>query len=306
MLEGPFSIPTDRVRRALILSDVANEADDDFFIAHALLTRSLEVRGIVATRFSLDDSVSRSFEEARQLLRVMGMQDCVPIVRGSETSLDDEKSPNAPDCLQLLEGELSREDERPLYLLCTGGLTEVALILRRHPEAIKKLVVIWVGGGRYPAGGHEANLARDVTAAREVLASGVQLWQVPSGAYKRLSVSLAELRLRLSDCGALGEYLWSQLNNFASKSIDRAPWIHPEKWVLGDQAALAALLDDDRGQYRLQPAPRIGSELQYVLDPHGPSIRVYERVNERLVLEDMWAKYRLFACEEAAGSGRRF
>lgn len=279
--------------RVVILSDAANEADDAFAIAHALLTPSFCVRGIVAQHFGEPGSAPRSLEVARRVACLSGAQG-VPVVVGSDGPL----GAGAPegDGAGLVVREAMSDDARPLYLLCMGPLTDVALALRARPEAAGRMVVVWVGGGRYPAGSHEANLARDLAAAREVLASGVALWQVPSEAYKTLAVPMSQLRECVSDAGPLGAYLYRQLRDFRDQNIGVRAWICPESWVLGDQAAVGALLAEQKECYEVRPAPGLADDCSYLRPPWPDRmIRVYHRINDRLVLDDLFSKLALFA-----------
>ena len=53
-------------RRVIINTDAKNEADDQFAIVHALLSPSLEVRGLIAAHFGtsrIDRSMGKSRED---------------------------------------------------------------------------------------------------------------------------------------------------------------------------------------------------------------------------------------------------
>jgi purine nucleosidase len=52
-------------RRIIIDTDAKNEADDQYAIVHALLSPTLDVRGIVPAHFGTRKS-SRSMEESRE------------------------------------------------------------------------------------------------------------------------------------------------------------------------------------------------------------------------------------------------
>lgn len=293
MLVNQYAAPRNHQVRVVIVTDAANEADDAFAIAHALLTPSFEVRGLVASHFKKPGSMERSYAELIALLDAMGLTGRVPLEHGAEGPLS--SGVDVAAGTRLVRAEALRDDDRPLFVLCLGGLTEMALALRACPEAAGRMSVVWVGGGRYPAGSHEANLDRDVPAAREVFASEVPLWQIPSGAFKRMTVSVAELRLRLSRSGALGEHLWEQLNAFASANIAERAWIQPESWVLGDSSAVGVLLAEQKGCYTLRPAPDFTDDFRYVDCPERRQIRVYHDLDVRMILEDMFAKFELAA-----------
>jgi hypothetical protein len=52
-------------RRVIVDTDAKNEADDQFAIVHALLSPSLDVRGLIAAHFGTSRS-TRSMDESRQ------------------------------------------------------------------------------------------------------------------------------------------------------------------------------------------------------------------------------------------------
>ncbi len=285
--------------RVIISSDVANEADDPFAIAHALLTPAFDVRGIIAAHYGEAGSSARSAELAHDLLRSMpGVS--VPVMEGCPVPLDGLVGGSAAETVtvrRLIEEALA-DDGRPLYVLALGSLTDVACALRVEPAIASRMTVVWVGGGRYPQGSHEANLARDLTAAREVFASPVELWQIPSGAYKQLVVSVAELELRLSAAGPLGAMLLGHMKRFAADAMDSKRWIMPESWVLGDQAAVGVLLAEMKGCYRNIPAPSLRDDCRYGAPAEGVgarTVRVYDAVDTRFILEDLFAKLMLYS-----------
>lgn len=292
----PARRATRRSLRIVILSDAANEADDAFAIAHALLTPSFDVRGIVAQHFGAEGSVERSLAEVREVVSLRGAR--TPVVPGAPGPLEGLEVEKGAG-VDLILREARSTDERPLFLLCMGPLTDLALALRSCPGLVTRATAVWVGGGRYPAGNHEANLARDLAAAREVLASRLPFWQVPSEAYKTLAVPMSQLAERVAPAGALGAHLYQQLVSFRDANMPDKAWINPESWVLGDQAAVGVLLAEQKECYEERPAPRIGDDFSY-LPPvdRQRTVRVYHRLNDRLVLDDFFSKLALFAWHE--------
>ena len=67
-----------------------------------------------------------------------------------------------------------------------------------------------------------------------------------------------------------------------------------ENWNLGDSPAIAALLECDwRGNFHMERAPRIRDDMRYEPDPEGKWIRVYDYVDVRMLMEDLFAKLSL-------------
>lgn len=280
--------------RAIVLTDTANEADDQFALAYTLLSPSIDVRAVVAGHFGLPRSTKASFDEAARVMDLLGASAVqVPLYLGAEGPLDSfgEASSIAVPGVRAILDEARRDDPHPLYLLGMGALTDVALALREDPGIANRLTLVWVGGGRYPGGGHEANLFRDIRAAREVFASEMPMWQIPVGAYKELQVSLAELRRRVEPLGSLGAFLVGELELFQERMRGCASWIPEETWVLGDLAAPGVLLDQRRDLYEDLPVPVIADDGSYLHASHDVrTIRVYRHLDARFLIEDLIAK----------------
>ena len=95
-------------RRVIIDTDAKNEADDQFAIVHALLSPSLDVRGLIAAHFGTSRS-NRSMEESREeidlLLSLMGLEQHVTVVNGAPTRIPDEQTPRDSEGAQLIIAE---------------------------------------------------------------------------------------------------------------------------------------------------------------------------------------------------------
>src|SRR5690349_21112838 len=84
------------LRRVIVNTDAKNEADDQFAIVHALLSPTLDVRGLIPAHFGRRRS-DRSMEESRVeidlLLRLMDRTGKVPVANGAAHALVDESTP---------------------------------------------------------------------------------------------------------------------------------------------------------------------------------------------------------------------
>ena len=193
-------MPSPRLR-AIINSDAKNEADDQFAIIQALLSPSLDVRGLIAAHFGTHRTL-RSMHDSRDeidlLLRLSNLTGQVRVANGAPTALSDEAtavdSPGAR--LIIEESKLASPDDK-LHVAFLGTLTDMASALLLDQElAERPVVVIWIGGlpydDRHPWPGVEFNLGNDIAAANVVFDSGIEIWQVPCNVYSQVSVSYAE------------------------------------------------------------------------------------------------------------------
>ena len=288
-------------RRVIINTDAKNEADDQFAIVHALLSPTLDLRGLIAAHFGTrrsQRSMADSREEIELLLRLMNLTGKVTVADGATTGLVDEHTPQDSAGARLIieESRLASSDD-PLFVAFLGPLTDMASAILLDPEIVRRdVVVIWIGGVGYGGvtsyPGIEFNLSNDIAAANVVFDSGIEIWQVPSSVYSMVSVGYAELDEKIGQAGPLGEYLIRQLHEWNAT-------YHPEpieSRSLGDSPAISLMLFPRGGTFRIIPAPRFGAEGHY-LPGSGHPIKVCESVDVRFLLEDMFAKIRKFARE---------
>ena len=285
--------PAARVR-LIVDTDAKNEADDQFAIMHHLLTPMFDVRGIIATHFEQKagyngQSMEASYREIEKLLRLAEIDD-VPFFRGCASPL--KSIQDAPDS----EGTqfIIREARQPgkLYVAVQGAMTNVAAAINAAPDIAENLVVLWNGGGPYPEGRPEFNVMQDPDAVRAVLASPVEVWQTDQSVYCTLEVTLAEIKSRVCPCGQIGRYLYEQLE--AENHVEYNPGFllrTGENWTLGDNTTAAVLLMNRwRGNWHMEHAPIIREDLTYQADPDGKLIRVYDSIDVRMTLGDLFAK----------------
>lgn len=288
-----------RTRRVIINSDVKNEADDQFAVVHALLSASLDIRGIIPAHFGTQRSqrsMLDSRDELDHLLALLGGRE-VPVANGAPERLPDETTPVDSPGARLIIDEARRKDAGPLFIGFLGPLTDMASALLLAPDiAETDTTVIWIGGppygdrewrGTWP----EFNLRNDIAAANVVFGSGIEIWQVPSNVYRLASVGYAELRRRVEPCGELGQYLAQTVVDF-NTAHHRVP---VESRSLGDSPAIALMLDPWCASFRRQSPVTFTPDGHCVPAEKGGDVLVVEQIDVRFFLEDMFAKLAEFA-----------
>lgn len=302
MWDYAYTVPENKKVRVIIHTDCKNEADDQFAVAHHLMTPRFDVKGIAAGHFWKNPqeygelgTAKASYDEILKVLDLMGVKDQYPVVLGASRAMEDESTPIDSPAARFIIEEAMKEDTRPLYIACQGAVTDVASAILLKPEIAERMTVIWIGGGDYPEGGFEFNLLMDIHAANVIFSSRVQLWQVPKSLYKVMAVSLAELQLKVRPCGEIGKYLFEQMVEFNQKAAAYdMEWPHGEIWGLGDQATIAVLMEElEKVSYDLIPAPRIAADMTYIHGQENREIRVYHYLDARLTLEDFFVKLKI-------------
>lgn len=287
-----FEIPDNKKIRVIIDTDAACEADDPFAIVHALLSPKLIVEGIIAEHFHEKGSVKRSYDEIMTILSAMNME--VPVLMGQEGRLQEDKV--VSEGSRYIINEALKESDKPLYILCQGAITNLAVAFCECPEIVNRVTVIWIGThGEAP---HEApfrefNAGNDVQAANLVLSSGTDLWLVPSTVYTTITIGLAEIKRRIYPCGEIGKHLFSQMVEY--NMSEYAGWTQGESWSLGDSPAVALAINPGCGHFKYVKAPHILEDTSSAVSDDGPEIKLYTDVDSRYILEDLVAKLELFS-----------
>lgn len=295
--------------RVIIDNDFGGDPDGLFHLAQQLLSPSAEVRTVVCSHHYKDfyrnpGTVGFAREKVGQLLRVMKMPD-VPVYLGSDSSFTDVKTTMLSEGARAIVTEAMRDDKQPLYVLCGAGLTNIAAAYLMEPKIAERIrAVVWIGGPEYPdlcrnwlQRQREYNLGIDPMAAQVVFNhSTLHLWQIPRDVYRQALYSLAELRHRIGTAGETGAWLMAELDD----QLRRAGGRLGEAYVLGDSplaliTALQSAWEQDAAscEYVHRPIPRLNDRGQYEGNPDGRQIRVYTKIDTRLMLEDLVAKLNL-------------
>lgn len=321
-----FTVPESKMKRMIISTDLDNEADDHFAVMHHLLTPSEDVKAIIAAhwewtaRIKEDKSTERgivsdldidfmanisgvrgetmeaSYKVGEKLLDLANIDD-VPLLRGARYELSDLDNLPESEGADFIIQEAMKEDSRPLYVAFLGGITDLAIAYLKEPKIADKLTAIWIGGGAYPVGYCEYNLAQDVKAANIIFESPINIWQVPANVYATIEVSQGELNEQIRPLGDLGAYLCDQMNEFALftsqyATINQFP--HGESWCLGDNPTVSVLLQGPgRACWTEMDAPIVNKDYTYILGKIDKKIRVYDSIDSRLTLSDFFSKMRL-------------
>lgn len=298
-----YQVPQEKKYRIIIHTDCKNEADDQFAVAHMLMTPKFIIEGIIAGHFDAHpqnwgkgNTTRASYEEIFKVLELMDATEeyGTKVYMGATHALADENDCiDTPGARFIIE-EAMKDSDLPLYILMQGAITDLACAIKMAPEICEKMTAVWIGGGAYPKGGDEFNLWNDIAAANIVFQSQMPFWQIPMDVYKKLSVSLAELEYKVYPCGEIGKYLFEQLVEYNIRNGKEKIWPHGETWGLGDQAVISVLMEElERVSYEMRPAPIVDKDMNYILETENRPIRVYKDIDVRYTMEDFFAKLAL-------------
>src|ERR1043166_6460879 len=203
MTKSPYVPVLGPRSRVMVVNDLAGDIDGLFATVHALLSPSVEIRGIVGTGAQMaDETPQRSVELANSILELMNLKGRVPVHAGGAKLAASGRPVRSPGAQAIIAEALRKDTDMPLYVTVGGGLTEVASALQLEPSIAGKFTLVWIGGGPYREGSTgDYNFNLDPIAAQFVFnESTVPLWQVPGDAVEECQVSDTELQVRVAPC----------------------------------------------------------------------------------------------------------
>ncbi len=297
--------------RVILDNDFGGDPDGLFQLAHHLLSGSVDVRLVIASKipdsFSEFDPgvVARGVASADRVLQMLGRSEHA--IAGSESGLRQNVLPPLDDAARAIIDEVMREDtDIPLFYCAGGGLTALATALLHEPRVAQRLTLVWIGGPGYDdasvRGGAsvpaEFNTTIDPVAAGVVFSSPIEIWQVPETTYAQCLVSWAELDRSVAPLGPLASHLVGTLREFADRFSGMLGLELGETVVLGDSPLV--LLTALRGPFHAEPSSSpshwrtrrtVTPDAQYgdVIDERPP-VRVFTGIDMRLMIGDMIAK----------------
>lgn len=278
-------------------TDTYNEIDDQFALAYMLKSPDkFNVRAVCAAPFfngkssSPQDGMERSYDEIIKLLDTADMKELFDMVyKGSTAYLADENTPFvSPAAQRIVQIAMSMPDDKPLYVVAIGAITNVASAIIMQPEIIKKIVVVWLGG--HSLEWHdtaEFNMMQDIAAARVILSSSVPVVLLPCmGVVSHLATTEPELRHWLLGKNALATYLAQNTIDEANSYACGKPWSR----VIWDISAIAWFMGDDFTLSRFEHSPVPSYDNYYTSSKTRHLIRYVYGVNRDAIFEDMFRR----------------
>lgn len=248
--------------RIVLDTDTFNEVDDQFALAHLLLSPDqVDLEAVYAAPFFNSRSsgpaegMEKSYEEIHRVLDLVLSEKRPAVFRGSTAYLPDAVTPVMSEMIADLVERALAPGKDLLHVVAIGAITNIASALLAEPRIASKIKVIWLGG-HAPHWRHtnEFNLRQDLHAARVLLDHEVPLVLVPCNPVaSHLSVTVPELEKHLAPYSRLGAYLTDIVRDYGDNhpgwskviwDIAASAWILDPGWVPSDEKDSPVLRDD--------------------------------------------------------------
>ncbi len=235
-----------------------------------------------------------SYHEILRIYDLLELESAGRVFRGSEGFLSALDAPLPSEAVDHLIERSLAEDERPLYVIALGALTNVASAILIEPKIIDRIIVVWTAG--YPSfsplsNRPAMNLVQDLVASQFLFDCGVPLVYLP-GYYigAQLSLSLLEADELVKGRGKIGDYLhYLYLNN----PLDRMRGFTDHvgrTWIAWDLICVAWLLNPDWVPTMLTNSPILDDDMYWRHDDTRHLMREATSVNRDAIFGDFFRK----------------
>ena len=212
-----------------------------------------------------DEGVELSYQEILRVFEKCGVASAGKVFRGSATYLESFDAPLDTPAARFIIERARADDDRPLYILAMGALTNVASAMLMAPDIIDKIVVVWTSS--FPSyapfcNEPSLNLVQDVLASQLLFECGVAHVYLPGyhvGA--QLKISLPEMERFVKDKGAIGDYLHHLYTHNPLHDMFAIMDAETKTWVIWDIINVAWLFNSTYVSAQLMPSPILGDDL---------------------------------------------
>jgi inosine-uridine nucleoside N-ribohydrolase len=277
--------------RVVIDTDAANEIDDQFALAWALLApERLRVEALYAAPFSFAHRraalAGRELRDARpfdapevgmqrslaEIVRVCGLcgvtrTEGLAFAGATNYLAAADRPQDSAAARDLVARALATSAHERLYVLALGCVTNIASALLLAPAIAERIVVVWTSGypSHAPHVNRSFNLEQDLHATRVLLDSAVPLVYLPGfhvGAQLRLS--LPEIERWVRGRGAIGDYLHHLFTHNPLWELQGIDSFFAHSWVMWDLICVAWLLDPTLVPTDWTRTPRLGQDKRWI------------------------------------------
>ena len=276
-------------------TDTYNEIDDQFALAYAMHSpERLNVRAIYAAPFHNSrssgpaDGMEKSYDEILQLLGRMDVSPEGFVFKGSTRYLPSREEPVASAAVDdLIARSREYNQEKRLYIVAIGAITNIASALLKDPSLAERSVVVWLGGhALYWPHTREFNMHQDILAANVVFDSGVPVVLVPCmPVASHTTTTVPELEHDLGRKNDLSSFLIDRFTEHASDHFARAK----EVW---DIAPIGWMINAAWAPSHLDHSPIVQEDHRYSIDRRRHFIRVVDELKRNDIFGDMFRKLR--------------
>ena len=270
-------------------TDTYNECDDQFALSYMLLSQDrFNIEAITVAPYHHDNDISieegqeKSYQEILKICNWLNFDTENKVFKGSNGYIENGYNETNEAVEKIIE--IAEKNEKT-YIMAIGAITNVALAIKKNPDIISKIEIIWLGGhSPIYDNNKEFNFRQDVKAIKEVFASKVDLTIIPcKSVASNLKISIYELEHYLKGKNELCNYLCSRFNNDGIHGIQT-------RRVIWDISVIAYLINKEWFEERKTDCPEINKDLSYTFKRNDRKIKFVTYLDSDKIYNDLLKK----------------
>jgi len=269
-------------------TDTYNECDDQFALAYMLKNKDIfNIEAITVAPYShkthsvsVKEGQENSYNEILKISKWLDFDITNKVFKGAEDYLCNGYNECNDAVNKIIEVSLKNNKT---YIMAIGAITNVALAIKKAPEIIDKIEVIWLGGNQLDYKDNlEYNFRQDIKAVRIVFESKVKLTILPcKDVVSKLKININILKDNLENKSELCNYLIDRFYNDGYHGIQ-------ESRVIWDISVVAYMINKNWFTSEEISCPNINDDTSYELTNHRHIIKIVTDIKKDKLYEDLF------------------
>ena len=270
-------------------TDTYNECDDQFAVSYMVTSQDrFNIEAITVAPYHHDNDISieegqeKSYQEILKICNWLNFNTENKVFKGSTDYIENGYDEINEAVEKIIE--IAKKNEKT-YIMAIGAITNVALAIKKAPNIINKIEIIWLGGNSPVCNNNkEFNFRQDVQAIKDIFASEVKLTMIPcKGVASNLKISIYELEHYLKGRNELCDYLCSRFYNDGVHGIQT-------RRVIWDISVIAYLINKEWFEEKEMDCPEINKDLSYSFNKNDRKIKFVTYLDADKIYNDLFNK----------------
>ncbi|HUL80628.1 MAG TPA: nucleoside hydrolase [Gammaproteobacteria bacterium] len=295
-------------RAVVLTTDVGADMDDQWALAHLVLSPDVDVRAVVTTHTGqypvlAPPAAESSARIARDVLGHLPPREAAPpVIAGSSVALSSRAPLDNAGVQRIVSESRTFTADHRLVVLVIGAATDTASALLVDRGLHERIEIVAMGFNTCADGGDVFNVRNDPIAWQVILDSDVPVTIGDSSVTKRdLAMTSERAHALLEPAGDSGRYLAQLLDEWLAtrKGLVEQLMGDAKSWPVWDEVTVAHLLGMTTVEHRTRPM--LGADLAFSARPSSATISCVTAIDAPHLWSDLAQRLRTAS---AAGARR--
>lgn len=290
----------DKKTKIILDTDMYNEVDDQFALTYLMKSLDkIELEAITIAPFSksgyastssIEEGTDKSYETTLKLLDMLEKPEYKDKVYKGSTKYFNENPEISSAVNKIIE--LAKNNDK-ITIIGIGAITNIALAIKKDPQIIDKIEVIWLGGNSFLSHqNREFNFMQDIEGVRYVFESKVKLTVIPCrNVASHLTTTVYELKHYIGKTD-IGKYLIDTMFNCKKSYYKEKVDSYGTSKTIWDLSAIAYIINKDWFVIENVSCPNILKDGRYELTKDRHEIVFVNDLSRNKIYNDYFKKMR--------------